>query len=335
MAMPTTAINRFDLSMSYHEFALLANRAKFIGLRALPPVGVGVQSSKFLRINVESLLKKLEGTERAPGATYKRDTFEWTQDSYATDEHGVEETLDDRTIKMYRNEINAERVHALRAVNRVLMSYEDAVASAVFNTTTWTGAALTTSVSALPWSTAATAKPITDIDAAIEKVKSSSGMAPNTLIVTDFALRKMKRTAQIEDLLKYSGHDDPKNLGILSGLRELFGLEQILVAEGFKNTADPGQSTAFARLWDVTMAMVCHVNTTNDDLEDPSPNIGRTIMWADENVAIPGADDAEPGVIIEEYREERRRGSTIRARMDRQIKILHAEAGHLLTGVTA
>jgi hypothetical protein len=154
------------------------------------------------------------------------------------------------------------------------------------------------------------------------------------LILTDYAMRCIKRTSQVEDLLKYSGRDDPKNLGILSGLSELFDLPNILVADGYKNSAKEGASASFSRLWDVTMAMVCHV-ATSGDLEDPQPTIGRTIMWNEENVSIPGAGDGEPGVIVEEYREEDRRGSVIRARMDRQIKILHAEAGHLMTAVTA
>jgi len=159
-------------------------------------------------------------------------------------------------------------------------------------------------------------------------------MRPNALIVTDFALRHLKRTAQVEDLLKYSGHDDPKNLGVLQGLQELFDLERIIVADGFKNTADEGQTGSFSRMWDVTMAMVAHINDSGD-IEDPEPTVGRTIMWNEENASIPGSDDQEIAVIMEEYREESRRGGVIRARNDRQVKILHAEAGHLLQVVTA
>ena len=333
MASPSTAIQRFDLSLSYGEFSLAANRKGFIGLKALPPVGVAVQSAAFAKVTVESVLGPIEDTKRAAKGTYRRGDFEWTTDSFKTDDHGVEEILDDRILKMYGNEIRAEQIHAQRAVNRVLQAFENEVAAAVFNGTTWTGAALTTAA-ATAWTTPATAVPITDIDNAVEKVKASSGMRPNTLIVTDYGLRKMKRCAQIQDLLKYSGRDDPKNLGIISGLLELFDLQQILVADGFKSTADEGQDAVFARLWDVTMAMVCHINTS-DDLEDPEPTIGRTIMWTEENGPIPGGGDGEMGVIMEEYREEQRRGGAIRARADYQVKILHAEAGHLITGVTA
>ena len=313
----------------YSEFSLIANQRKYIGLRVLPAVGVARQSSSFLKVTVESVLGKVEDTKRAPGATYKRGEFEWTTDNYSTDDHGVEEPLDDRTLNMYGSEIRLERIRSMRAVNRVLQRFEQDVADAVFDTAVWTGAALTTALGT-PWSTAATATPITDIDNAIEKVKASSGMVPNALILSDLAHRRAKRTAQVQDLLKYSGRDDPKNFA--DALAELFDIDRIIVGRGFKNTSDLGQDATFARFWDTTMAMVCHVNDSMD-LEDPDPTIGRTIMFTDENAAIPGGDDGAINVIVEEYREEKIRGSVLRARNDRQVKILHPEAGHLLTGV--
>jgi hypothetical protein len=38
-------------------------------------------------------------------------------------------------------------------------------------------------------------------------------------------------------------------------------------------------------------------------------------------------------VVVEEYREESSRASVLRARNDRDIEIMYAEAGHLLQGV--
>ncbi len=333
MPSPNAAITRFDLSLTYAEFSVLANQRKFIGLKVMPAVGVARASSSFLRLNVEAVLGKIEDTKRAPGAAYRRGDYEWATDNYSTDEHGVEEMLDKRTLEMYGSEIRLERLRSLRAVARVLRAFENDVATAVFNTTTWTGSALTTAIGGgLDWSTPAAGLPITDIDAAVEKVKTSSGMRPNTLIITDFALRKLKRTAQVQDLLKYSGRDDPKDL--TPGLADLLDLERIIVADGFKNTADDGQSVVFAGIWDSTMAMVAHINT-GDDLEDPDPTIGRTIMFNESNANIPGGDDGAISVIVEEYEEPQTRSTVLRARNDRQVKILHPEAGHLLTAVTA
>lgn len=335
MPAPSTAITRFDLSMAYAEIALAASRQGFIGLKALPPIGVAKEEGDFLKILVEDLMRATEDTERPPRGAYKRDDFNWTKDSFSVKEHGVEEVVDDALIERYGDIIRAETICSQRAVHRVLAALEQAIADAVFNTTTWTGSALTTAITT-DWTNAASATPLADLDGAIEKVKASSGMMPNTIILTDLALRYFKRTAEVEDLLKYSGRDDPKNLG--DSLRELFEIENILVARSFNNSAKEGQSASFSRYWNSDRVMVCHVHNDgmDGDLEAPMPNIGRTIFPTGTGIPLPGMDeDGESGLIVEEYREEARRGGVMRARTKYQVKVIHAEAGHLLTGATS
>jgi hypothetical protein len=334
---PTTAIDRFDLSLRYGEFDSLMNRLGMIGHRVLPPIVVGQKNADFLRVKIASFLNKIEETKRAPKSTYSRKDFEFDTDNYLTDEHGVEEVVDDAEIERYGDIIRVERMNTLRAYNRLCSAYEAAVASAVFNTTIWTGAALT-SAAGTAWSTKATADPVANIDAAIEKVEAGCGMTPNTLIVTKKALRNLLRTDRIEDLLKHAGFDDPKKISNnLPALAQLLNLEQVLVANGYKNTADDGQTASLSRFWDDTKAMVAHVHNDgmDGDLESPVPNIGRTIMWDTQVSGAGAADDPADalGIVLEEYREENRRGGVLRARSNYQVKRLHVEAGHLITGV--
>ena len=343
---PRTAIIRWDLSYSYGEFNLEANQRKFIGHRVLPPAPVQLQSANYLRVNLASLLTPIEKTLRVPKSGYNRNSFEFDQAGYATQDHGVEEIVDDRQIAIYGQVIKQEMFAQKRAVNRLLQSYENAVAQAVFNTSTWTGANLTGAAgvvgggSATPWNGSAAnianATPLQDIDAAREIVGANCGSMPNALILTDWALLALIRTAQVQNLLKFSGHDDPKKLSALPALCELLQLEEIIVGKGWKNVSDETAAGPLAptlsRLWDPTMAMVCHISR-DEDVEAAEPTIGRTFMWNEENGDIPGADGEPPAVIIEEYREEQRRGGTIRARNDREVQIFHKEAGFLLTGV--
>ncbi len=331
MASPSVAITRLDLSMSYGEFNLEASRRGFIGLSVLPGIGVAADSADFAKISVEELLRPVEDTARAARTTYKRDTFEWIKDSYALAEHGVEEIVDDLTIERYNDVIRAETIHTNRGIHRVLQALENDIAALLFTA----GFTYKTAVGTA-WSTHATATPIDDIDGAQESVKTQLGMEPNALILTDHGLRHFKRCAQVEDLLKYSSKDDPKSLGAIAGIMALFELEHVFVARSFKNAAKEGQTASFSRFWDATMAMVARVDNDgmDGDLENPDPSLGRTVFAQDE-ASLPGADDGESSLIIEEYREENRRGGVIRARNKRQAKIIHEEAGHLLTGVTA
>ena len=115
-------------------------------------------------------------------------------------------------------------------------------------------------------------------------------------------------------------------------------VDQILVANAYRNTADRGQTAALSHIWNDTLCMVCRVmnDGMDGDLEAPEAHIGRSIFSTKNSEPLPGtSDDGSESLIIEEYREEARRGGVIRARNKRQVKILHAEAGHLISAVTA
>jgi hypothetical protein len=354
MAAPSTAINRFDLGMSYSEFSLEANRMKYIGLMVLPPVGVSQEAATFRKIEIASMLTKPEDTARAPRSGYNRSQGTWTTDSYSVQEHGVEEVNDDAENEMYGDIVRGEQLAVARGINRVLQSLENDIAQAVFNTSTWTGSALTTAVTSIgssgnvAWSTKASADPIAHIDFAREKVKNNCGFKPNTVILTDTDFINCIRTDRIESLLKYdasqimlamNGQYDSKVLtGAQTALAGIFSVDQVLIGQSFKNTADDGQTPAFGRFWTSGYSMVCHINDDgmNGDLQSPTPTIGRTIWSTKNSEPLPGTDDAGFGsLIFDEYREENVRGSVFRPRNKRGIKILHPEAGHLLTGLSS
>jgi len=76
--------------------------------------------------------------------------------------------------------------------------------------------------------------------------------------------------------------------------------------------------------------MVARVAETDDPRE---PCIGRTFMWAGDGPGAPGTGE-EIAVLVEEYREESRRGSVLRARNDRDIELMYPQAGCLITGLS-
>jgi hypothetical protein len=271
MGAPSTAITRLDLSLTYDEFNIQANIRRFIGLRVLPPLAVGQEAADFARIVIASLLTKIEDTRRAPRGTYNRDSFEWTKDSYTVDEHGVEEIVDDATEEKYGDIVRGEQIAVIRSVNRMLQRLEYDIAAAVFDTVTWTGSSLTTTLGTA-WTTAATADPVADIDAAHLKVNANCGEDANTLVLTKKAFTAMIRTTRIESLLKYdasellvalnSGQNQSVVTEIVSGLKQLLQVEQILVGRGFKNTADKGQTPSLSRVWTTPRPCCASFTTT-------------------------------------------------------------------------
>lgn len=325
--MPTPSSSlatlRPDLQQSFEQFDLEMNETGFIALKACPVVEVGQASGTFGIIPIEQLLT-LPDDKRAPGSGYSRDKWTFRTDSYTTQEHGVEEPVDDNEQAMYVHYFSAEQIAARRARSAVMLNMERRVASLLFDTSTWTGASLTTAVST-PWSTVASATPISDVEAAVQKVYANSGIWPNTLVISRKVFRNLRNCAQIVDRLKYSGlyNVDSKNITV-ELLAQVFDLQQVLVANAAYNSAAQGQSAALASTWSDSYAMVGYIHGGEDF---KAPTIARTFHWS--------ADGSTIGATMETYRDETVRGTIVRCRQQTQEKVLYKELGHLLSNISA
>lgn len=324
MPSPTSALStqRPDLAASFEEFDLMMDSRGFIGQRVLPTVDVAKQSGNFGKIPIEELLQNRE-TKRASGSGYNRGDWNFEPATYACDEHGLEEPVDDREAEMYRDYFDAELVAAQRAMRGVLESQERRIASLVFNATTWTGSSLTTAITN-EWDDATNATPIADVEAAIQKVYDGSGLWPNALIINRKVFRNLRQCSEIIDRVKYQGFQDVRTENITTAaLAQVFDLDQIIVAGGTKNTANEGQTASLSPVWSGEYAMVAKVATGSDFRE---PCIGRIFHWS-------GDGSSEDGT-VETYRDETARADIVRVRHDVDELILYPQAGHLLSNIT-
>ena len=313
---------RPDIAESMEEFDLQADREGYIGTKVFPIFDTGLKAGPWGRIPLEQLLQNRE-TRRAPGAAYSRGQWKFETGAYACIENGTEEPVDDNEAAAYREYFDAELMAAMRARSIVLSNQEQRIAAKLFNTTTFTGAALTTAVGTT-WDTVASATPIDDVEAAVNKVYDGSGLWPNALVMNKKVFRKLRHIDQIIDRITSSGAGNPAKPSdiTVAMLREVFDIEHILVAGGTKNGADQGQTATPTQIWSGNYVSVCRIATTNDFRE---PCIGRTFHWT--------GDGSEPECAMETYRDETVRGNVVRARHDTDEQIYHAQAAHLLTNI--
>jgi len=305
---------------SFEEFDLEMSRQGFIGTQVAPVVEVAKASGTFGKIPIEELLRTPD-TVRAPGSGYSRSAHKFTTDSYTTQEHGHEFPVDDNQAAVYSDFFDAEMKATQRCYDAILRAQERRIAALIFNTTTWTGASLTTGVSNV-WS-ASNGTPVADVEAACQKVWSNSGLWPNTLILTRLAFRALRHSDDIINRIKYWGGDDPKQRAVTAAvLAQVFDLDRVIVADSIKNTANEAQSASLASLWDKTMAMVCHINPSSDV---SVPTLARLFHY--------GEDGSQIGGTIETYREEQTRSQIVRVRHQVGEKVMYPELGHLLTAV--
>lgn len=316
------ATQRPDLA-TFLEFDLESEKAGYIATQVFPVIEVMAQAGNFGKIPIEQLLQQRD-TKRAPGSGYSRGNWKFTPATYATEEHGAEEPVDDREAKMYADYFVAEQISTMRAFASVLRNAEARVADAVFNTTTWNGASLTTAVTN-EWDDTANATPLTDVEAAVQKIYDNSGLWANALVINRKVFRNLRNCEQVIERINASGAGSPSKATDITVqmLAQVFDLPYIIVAGTSKNNAKEGQSASPTQIWSGEYAMVCKV-ATGPDMREPC--IGRTFHWSDDGSSIGGT--------VESYREESVRADIIRVRHDVDEIVLYPEAGHLLSNIT-
>ncbi len=321
MPDPSTSLAtlRPELGGSLMEFDLEADRQGFIAGRVLPTTEVGAASGTYGVVPLEQLLQN-KSTRRAMGSAYPRGSWEYDDASYATEEHGWEEPVDNRESNIYRDYFDAELVAASRARDFVLRAREIRAAELVQNASTWSATSVGTE-----WSTIS-ATPIANIRAASQLMFEETGRYANALIINREVFINLRKVTEIITRIASAGAGDAtKASDITAGmLAQVFDLDDVIVADGAQNTANEGQTGDVSAIWSSEYASVVRLVRTNDIRE---PGLGRTFHY--------GADGSQMGALIEEYRDEVVRAQIIRARMDVDEVIVYTEMQQLLDNITA
>jgi hypothetical protein len=323
-ATPTSsnATVRADLA-AFFEFDLEMEKREYIGTKVLPVVDTQLQGDNPGKVPLEALLQEVD-TLRSSGGKYNRGSWEFERFSYATQENGWEEPVDERDRKRYQDLLQIQQIAYSRATNFIMKNHEKRCADLVFNATTWNGASLTTAVGN-EWDDAPNATPIVDVKAARLKVYEGSGLWPNALVINKKVFHNLQQSEEIIDRINSAGAGSASKPSDITAamLAAVFDLEFVLVGGGSKNGAKKGQTALPTQIWSDEYAMVCRVATSVDMRE---PCIGRTFHWSEDGSQIGGA--------VEEYYSDEIRADIIRVRHDTDEVIMYPQAGHLLSNIT-
>lgn len=314
-APSSTAFARPDLGQSFEQLDMRAFMQGFIGLQVMPTFGVALQTANFTKIPAEAFLQERD-TARASGAGYSRAEWEFSQDNYATEEHGAEEVLDDRERKIYAYAIDFERISAMRAMDAVLRNMEKRIVAKVQDAVN----AVVTAVGT-PWSNPQASTPIDDVLTEIQAFKDAVGVVPNTVVLNDRVMRNLQKNEQIIDRIKYSGVDDPKKI-TSQNLAALWGVDRVLIPGAMRNSANQGQTVTYADLWSASYVAVMRTCSSGDLKE---PGFGRVMHWT--------GDGSSEGGTAETYRQENIRADVMRVRLDVQEKVLYQAMRRLLSNI--
>ncbi len=313
----TTAIVRNDLGTIAWEYSVEASQRGFVGSKIFPTFETPKKEGEYPLITVESFLKS-QVTSRAPRAAYQRSDYTFENQSYACQENGFEELLDDSERDLFGDaQIDAEAIAVMRAMDVVLRKMESRQITMAIDT-----ASIGNAAAAVAWSTAATATPRTDVLAAKEAMRSNFGVKPNLMVISDTSKNDLLLTAEITDALKYT---NPVELGgeeaQLRVLAQYFGVDEVAIADAQTDSAKKGAAKSLADFWTNTICGLYRVSSSKD-LKEPS--FGRTMLWT---------GDSPQTVVTEQYRAESNRSDVFRARQNTDEVYTFVGAGRLITGV--
>ncbi len=316
--MPTTpttslALRRPDLRDTLEEFSTDEDQNGFVGLKIAPVLEVQKQSGSYGVIPLKESLKSRD-TRRADDGSYSRGAGKGTPDNYQTDEHGHEEPVDDREAERYASWWNAEALAVKRCRDAVLRNHNQRVIDAALGISNTTAAGTA-------WSTHASADPRANVLAAKVAVRGRTGLVPNALALDWEAWEHVQQVDALLNLLKYSGHDDPKKI-TPAMVAAVFDLDEVIISGSVKNTANEAKAAVVGSMWTKTKACL-FVKSQTLDLR--VPQFMRTFHW--------GSDGSAIGGVIETYRSEERRSDIVRCRMDTQEKKVYENAAQVITGV--
>jgi hypothetical protein len=322
MPRPTsgTTIQRPDLGAIAYEYALDGPDRGFIAQQIMPVFETPLQSSDYPVIPIEALLKP-QDTKRAPRSGYNRGDYAFETGTYACEEHGWEEPVDDVERKLYARFFDAEEVATKRSVDFLLRNYERRMQAIVQSTSVITNTAAVTT----EWSTAATCTPKSDVKTAKRAMKAATGIVPNVIIISEKVFENLMITAELKTYLQYT---NPHLIQTREAQRKLLALyldlDDILVGGSQYDSAKKGQSFSLADIWDDEYATLARVSRGGPDLREPC--LGRTMLWI---------EDSPQMLVTEQYREEQIRSDVYRVRHNVDEAIIFAGAGYILSNITA
>ncbi len=308
------ATPRLDLGAAVMEFIQQDN--DYIGTKAFPTFPTKLKKGTFSAITRETIAQTGD-TKRSARSTYNRGSFGAKDKSYACEENGWENPVDDSERALYANDFDADLTAAKIALGIVLRNQEKRVADKLFSTSTFTGSALYTDISSsAPWATIGSSV-LAAVRTARQKVRANCGLQPNAIIMSATNRDRLVALTEVKEAIKYTSRTTEQEL--INALADLLGVKYVLVGNAIKNSAKEGQAFASADIWSATYVSLAVIAENALDLSQPS--VGRTFLWN---------QDCPDNAFVEQYRGEDIRSDIFRVRQHTDENLIDAYFAHLL-----
>ena len=287
----------------------------FIGTEVFPIYNSAVRAGQYLKLQLGNAeLLNSDASKVAPGSSYPRSSRAFDNDNFTCVEYGLEEVVPDALAADVSRFFGLETETAKILLRNIQIGHETEVASALFDSGTFTATgALVNYTNTL----LSTVNFPADVAAAKQRLLKN-GVVPNAVIMNQ----------EVFDLVRRSPLAQNQFFGVISNtggrllseqeIAAVAGVDLCLVGKAAKNTANKGQTFAGGFILPTTYIAVA--NVAGGDFA--AGGVGRTIVWS---------EDASAPFVTESYRDEGRRSNILRVRSNRVVKVIDSTAAELIT----
>lgn len=275
MAQPTQSAVHIDAILTNISVAYMQQQENFVATRVFPIVPVDKQSNKYFKYTKNDWFRdeaqvRADATESAGGG------YNLSTDTYNALVWAFHKDIGDQTRANADAPINLDREGTEFVTSRLLLRQEIDWQQNFFTTSVWgtdvAGVAGTpTSGEFKQWSDYVNSDPIEDVEAGKEKILSTTGFMPNTLVLGYQVFRKLKNHPDLVDRIKYTTSD------VITEqiMARLFGVDRVMVTKSVKATNNEGGAEAYSFVHGKA-AMLCYSAPSAGLLQ---PSAGYTFAW--------------------------------------------------------
>jgi hypothetical protein len=310
------------------DFSVGYNPPAFVGLRMMPQAAVGTQSGRYRVFDRSNRVRFYSRREPGTVANEVRGG-RWSEDVFKTQEHSLQAAVADEERQQLNSQgglANASNGGALQlnpeedalslVNNSLLLEHEIATAALLKNTGTYPGGHSVSFGAADQWDNyvGATSNPIEVMRAAILKIQSKIGQAPNKMLIGALGIPWLENHPDIVARFSNFNLTDP------GAFRELTGFdgEFVIVGDDQYNDNDiqeAAESAAFAWGKDVILCF------NNDALGLNDLSFGKTFAQTYPDGSTKPTD---------RWREEGRKSDLVRVSWKYDLKVTSSIAGYLI-----
>ena len=282
--------------LTSYSYAIMDNNEQFVAGAASSRITVTQESGKY-NVFPPGYFWRDEAQVRPLGGRPVQVGYSVEDGTYNAEEWALEHTVDDRTRKNARNQVNIDE-NATRLLTTKQMIRADRIwATSFFKTGVW-GMEVEGKASGLAgddflrWNDDAS-DPISNIEDWKELIRAATGMEPNTLVLGSNVRKRLKNHPEIIDRIKYSERAMINN----ALMAAMFEVDNLRVARALYNTANerlPGDQHG-----GVNLQYIVDPNSAWLGYIDPNPALNSptaiaTFAW---DGLVPGQTNDMGGVI--------------------------------------